>query len=947
MATAAERSEDPVDEVAVLLEPRQETVATELLGGAREERGSAAVRDALQDESMRPVLERAAEDGGRYERAAVISGEPERAQEARGALPGLPGDALAPSAAAGVPSGAIAPPHGGGALQGHVDEAGDAGIEGWAWDPQAPGRRVRLELREDERQLATATAEMFRPDLALAGIGDGWHGFRIALPSALAAGPHLVQLRCLETGAVLPGSPVAIEVPSLDRVALPVPAGEAGPDTGSELGAAAATPAAAEGDGTAIPSAAASPAAGPALQGFIDKADYTGIQGWIWDPEAPRRRIRVELVEGDRQLATTVADLHRPGLDRAGIGDGRHVFKFDLPPGLLSTGPHVLHLRCLETGVALPASPIAIEVPDDWLLPPAPAVDRDPVAPPAMAPARSPALRMEFEILIPIWGASYVERFVELGLRSLLAPGNLPWLAGRHAVKVTALTTREGYELLRSYASFAELANFAETAFVEIEDLIASYGRNYSVILTRAYNRAMALSADLVGRNFIYLVGDQVFADGSLRTVAEAMQAGADACLACTPRVDADIVAPKLRDAGTATELVLANRDLAELVMRYPHPTAVAKIVRGDQVHLSVAHQFFWRPAPQTLVSRCFLLHMLCIRPTVRPRDIAAPCDFSFVTELAPGGRYHYLTDSDSFLSLELQGSLHETEFITSFGLGPADVAESISAWATPMHLDLVSETFLFRSGASRYTMRDAVAVSQPYIDRLVSHLAPPQDHRHHHFWLGAVGAEVLRPKSEDPAGGAELSPVLARLINAELERLTPLELGVCVSDQPTPVANILARNARRAVRISPDILYRKIEDVAAPGGTVLLVLNGRLADFIELFSDRNRVSRLLRVGGPGRVILLAYAVTIQDLRNSELSRQQLYRIFAAQLPLFTRFGIAPRIHDLAPLPVDRMQGFLIEMTAEAPTAGALGFAAPELPEASEDSLFGWREILG
>src|SRR5450432_3033736 len=33
----------------------------------------------------------------------------------------------------------------------------------------------------------------------------------------------------------------------------------------------------------------------PALRGFIDRASWTTIEGWVWDPETPQERIRLEL----------------------------------------------------------------------------------------------------------------------------------------------------------------------------------------------------------------------------------------------------------------------------------------------------------------------------------------------------------------------------------------------------------------------------------------------------------------------------------------------------------------------------------------------------------------------------------------------------------------------------------------------------------------------------
>ena len=97
------------------------------------------------------------------------------------------------------------------------------------------------------------------------------------------------------------------------------------------------------------------------LQGRIEKAGRTGIEGWVWDPYAPTERIRLELAEGETRLAAVVADVDRPELVRLGCGDGRHGFNLGLRGGLLPEGRHVLTLRCAATGAEMPGSPVTLE----------------------------------------------------------------------------------------------------------------------------------------------------------------------------------------------------------------------------------------------------------------------------------------------------------------------------------------------------------------------------------------------------------------------------------------------------------------------------------------------------------------------------------------------------------------------------------------------------------
>ena len=97
------------------------------------------------------------------------------------------------------------------------------------------------------------------------------------------------------------------------------------------------------------------------LEGHIDTVDWAAVNGWVWDPDTPGERIRLELADGDIPLATAIANDHRPELVRRGIGDGRYGFSIDFPNEVLENGRHMLHLRCAHSGTIVPGSPIIID----------------------------------------------------------------------------------------------------------------------------------------------------------------------------------------------------------------------------------------------------------------------------------------------------------------------------------------------------------------------------------------------------------------------------------------------------------------------------------------------------------------------------------------------------------------------------------------------------------
>lgn len=56
-------------------------------------------------------------------------------------------------------------------------------LSGFVADPQTPGRRFVVELRLDGEPAGLARAELFEPELAAEGIGDGCYGFAFTLPA--------------------------------------------------------------------------------------------------------------------------------------------------------------------------------------------------------------------------------------------------------------------------------------------------------------------------------------------------------------------------------------------------------------------------------------------------------------------------------------------------------------------------------------------------------------------------------------------------------------------------------------------------------------------------------------------------------------------------------------------------------------------------------------------
>jgi hypothetical protein len=73
------------------------------------------------------------------------------------------------------------------AIRGAVDNVGKEKIYGWAWHPDRPAERMRVEARLGSRTVLATLADLARGDLPGAGVGDGSHAFELKLTAECVA----------------------------------------------------------------------------------------------------------------------------------------------------------------------------------------------------------------------------------------------------------------------------------------------------------------------------------------------------------------------------------------------------------------------------------------------------------------------------------------------------------------------------------------------------------------------------------------------------------------------------------------------------------------------------------------------------------------------------------------------------------------------------------------
>jgi hypothetical protein len=132
-----------------------------------------------------------------------------------------PGSERPPTPSAPEPESPAPEPPEPGPLQGDIAHCDHAGVAGWAMDAQHPGARVRLEVLADGAVVARGVADQLRPDLEIAGLGDGHCGFAIRFAPRLPPDrARVLELRRSTDGAAMPGSPLLLAAVTVDMPAL-------------------------------------------------------------------------------------------------------------------------------------------------------------------------------------------------------------------------------------------------------------------------------------------------------------------------------------------------------------------------------------------------------------------------------------------------------------------------------------------------------------------------------------------------------------------------------------------------------------------------------------------------------------------------------------------------------------------------------------------------------
>lgn len=319
-----------------------------------------------------------------------------------------------------------------------------------------------------------------------------------------------------------------------------------------------------------------------------------------------------------------------------------------------------------------------------------------------------------------------------------MAGGNLPALARTSQLEVLIMSRSSDFSIFEKYPAFRIMKNTMKVNFVPIDDLIP--GNIYGITLTLAYARPiLALGRRMLEYHFVFMNGDFILADGSLKTLGRALNSGAKVVMAPSLRVIAEKTENIFFQKVQKGVLEIKPREFLKMSLPHLHPTTLGKMINFRDYHTIHPNQLFWKVDDNTLLGKYFLIFMLAIKPQRVVHKINSWCDYGFVPEFCPQIPIKVFGESDEFLMIETQEKDKEKELLRHGPLEVGSTQKSLSEWLTPGHLRNFQHEVLFHAGELPLKLSKAQMDFNSFISKVNLQKVTLKKYANHFYWKSGL----------------------------------------------------------------------------------------------------------------------------------------------------------------------------------------------------------------
>jgi hypothetical protein len=357
-------------------------------------------------------------------------------------------------------------------------------------------------------------------------------------------------------------------------------------------------------------------------------------------------------------------------------------------------------------------------------------------------------------MIIPIWGADYIQRWLAFSFASLRSKDNISWLNDHTTLELVIMTKSADAARMQMDRVFDRAIPNVQVKFIPIDELLPKEGSiPYGMPLTLAYAKGiMDLGQKSIGTYVVLINADFVLTMGSLRSLVGRIRKGYDIILAPSLRVVDGPARSMLEDHIDPSTGVLSicGREMMKVANAYLHNTVRARMVNDmNFVDTTYYHQVYWRLSENSFAARCFLIMPFCFRIERTMERVVCPVDYGFISEMCPNGRFSVLEDSDDFMMVELQSRDSEAYLLRiappagTIGerlesLVP-EIARHAASWTTFEHQRAASVTLYFHEEDRPKDIEERTGPLANFMEAILKRMPPAIPHVRHFHWLPDV----------------------------------------------------------------------------------------------------------------------------------------------------------------------------------------------------------------
>ena len=280
-----------------------------------------------------------------------------------------------------------------------------------------------------------------------------------------------------------------------------------------------------------------------------------------------------------------------------------------------------------------------------------------------------PALKsrkVRLRCAVPIWGKEFIKIFMEFGLSSLLASGNIPYAAKEYDVCFDIYSYKEEFESIKSYPQWDILQSLVPVRLIDIDSVMENFADRFPFsnkysCMSICQNHALHQSAE--DRRVLFLpLGDFSFSNHFLKNALAKLDRGYDTVFASGLRASLQKIREKINSGLRKGNIFEASTDaFSRAGIESMHP--FSSLAKKEEFSPITPNYFVYDDASCVMYS-IFGNNPLFIHPSkfVLQMDTTLDADLPYRATDGGLGRYTFADDNEEMLLFEIVDGTEELD---------------------------------------------------------------------------------------------------------------------------------------------------------------------------------------------------------------------------------------------------------------------------------------------